>query len=503
MPTEELLLESTADGFYAVDSTGTCTMLNRAAAEMLGYSKAEIVGKNFHEMLHHSRADNSIYPQELCPTHRVMRTGIKERVRGDVFWRKDSTSFQVEYSVAPILDETLGGAVVTFTDVTERALLESQEDKSERLSMLSRLAATMAHEFNNVLMGIQPFSEVIGREAGNNETIRKAVQRISTSLKRGKRVTEQILSFTRKASIVTRPIAFKKWAEELAQEARAILGPGIPFKIDIDDRIVVEGDSGHIQQVFLNLITNARDAMTGGSTLRLEVQPGSGNGIYAFGIVEHVERFAHIKLSDTGSGMSRETMGRVFEPLFTTRRSSTGLGLAVAHQIIVRHGGHIFFESAEGKGTTVHLFLPISTDPVKSEEAVSSAGRSGIRKLVLVEDDPDIAFGLAALLDLEGIEVTVAETGGAALGVIASADPDVVLLDVGLPDMDGSEVYFQIAERWPALPVIFSTGHGDRLRLEEIISKPHIGYLQKPYDLAELLGMLKLSIPTTNLPNQT
>lgn len=495
MANEALFLESIAEGLCALDSTGRCTTVNPAAAEMFGYSQAEILGKNFHEMFQHSRVDGSFYPEGLCPTDRVMRTGTKERIQGEVFWRKDRSSFPVEYSASPILDKSVGGAVVTFTDVTERVLLRSQNEKTDRLSSLGRLAATMAHEFNNVLMGIQPFTEVIGRQTGSSETIQKAVQRIGTSLKRGKRVTEQILSFTREGAIEKKPIAFKAWVEELAPEARSILGSGIPLKINIQDEIVIAGDSARLQQLFLNLICNAHEAMTAGGTLCVEARIGSGSGSYSFGIVEHVERFAHLSMTDTGSGMSTETMNRMFEPLFTTRRTNTGLGLSVIHQIIAQHNGHIFVESEEGKGTTVHLFLPLSSALVVPEALASKPGQPRVSKLVLVEDDPDVAFGLSTLLQLEGIEVSVAETGGAAVGVIADTQPDVVLLDIGLPDMNGSDVYLLIAERWPTLPIIFSTGHGDRSRLEQMISKPHVGYLQKPYDLAGLMSMLKLFEP--------
>jgi two-component system cell cycle sensor histidine kinase/response regulator CckA len=197
---------------------------------------------------------------------------------------------------------------------------------------------------------------------------------------------------------------------------------------------------------------------------------------------------------DTGSGMSEETLRHAFEPLFTTKKNGTGLGLAVTHQIVLRHGGEIFIESALGAGTTFHLFLPLRES---EEEPVAIAEAGGVvphpvasLRILLVEDDPLVAAGLIDLLENERFSVTLARTGTEALEAVRNDLPDAVLLDVGLPDMDGTTVYAAMAILHPGLPVIFSTGHGDRTQLEEVLALPNVSYLLKPYETEALLQAL-------------
>lgn len=305
------------------------------------------------------------------------------------------------------------------------------------------------------------------------------------------RVPEEILRFTRRMRVVLKPIAFNTLAEETIAEARLVVGSGVQLQVAIQDQLCILGDSSHLQQTFLNLCANARDAMEGKGTIRFEARRATGTGVYSFGVIEGVEQFGHITVADTGAGMSNEVRRRIFEPLFTTKQSGTGLGLALVHQIITNHGGQIFVESEEGQGTSFHIFLPLSTSPVVTTQRPLSRDLPHIRRLVLVEDDEHVAFGLSAILQLEGIEVNIAGTGAAAVDLIARTSPDVVLLDVGLPDMTGFDVYKNIAQRWPLMPITFSTGHADVSELGALAAEPHIKYLLKPYDIADLLQVLK------------
>jgi PAS domain S-box-containing protein len=467
--------------------------VNNAAVKHYGYSQDEFLAMTIKDI----RAPETV-PLLMQAMHDTPE-GPFAKVYG-VFEhrRKDGSRIEAEIASSGIAFQGRDAGVVLAMDVTEKRRLESEREimqrqleQAHRITSLGHLAATMAHEFNNVLMGIQPFAEVIAREAAALPRVEKAVERINSAIKRGKRVTGEILNFTRETPLIRKPIALKEWMAGLEAEAAAILGAGIELRRYTDDELVVAGDGARLQQIFLNLMTNARDAMGGTGRLALEVRRGSGIGTFSFGAVENVSRFAHFTVTDTGAGISPEVLSHIFEPLFTTKTSGTGLGLALTRRIVEQHEGRIFVESKVGQGTAVHVFLPLSNASCEYEQIKPSFFPLGIRKLALIEDDEDVVAGLEMFFALEGIDVSVARTGAEALDVIANIHPDAVLLDVGLPDISGIDLYAQIAGRWPSLAVIFATGHADVSHLPDL-TKAHVGYLLKPYESADLMHMLKL-----------
>jgi PAS domain S-box-containing protein len=474
----QLLLESTVEGIFTVDLDGRCTMVNRSAAAFLGHAPEDLLGAPVHEL-----------SSSLAAT---LGDGEPRTAHHDAFRRNDGTLIPVAYSAAPIVDAGMRvGAVITFTDLTERRKLEAQLEQANRLSSLGRLAATVAHEFNNVLMGISPFVEVV-RRTTDPAKIANSLDYIASSVKRGRRVTQDILRFTQPAEPVRAAVDLHLWLRSVRTEAVSLLSP--LYKIDVvSEALAVDADANQLHQIFMNLILNARDAMPHGGTITIGARRERADARFEFGHIDDPSRYAHVTIVDTGVGMTEETLRHAFEPLFTTKKSGTGLGLAVTHQVVQRHGGMIFIESAEGLGTTFHLFLPLSAhDVVELPQAGGELPQARAqRRILLVEDDGSVAAGITTLLELEGFAVDHAQTGTQALAFLSLARPDAVLLDVGLPDMDGKSVFAGIAHQHPALPVIFSTGHADRGELEDALAHPHVGCLLKPYDTATLLDALE------------
>jgi len=382
--------------------------------------------------------------------------------------------------------------VGTIQDATEQRMLESQLEQANRLSSLGRLAATVAHEFNNVLMGIQPSAELIGKKSELNEDARRALDRILQSTLRGKRITQEILRFTQPAEPVVQTVDVNQWFDAIRPEWAAMAGSAIELKIGLpNERPFVKADPVQLNQIFTNLVVNARDAMPDGGTLTVSAEPCRSGSTFSFGVVPSADRFIHFSISDTGTGIDPPVMKHIFEPLFTTKKSGgTGLGLAVTHQVIRHHGGHIFVDSRHGQGTTFHVFL-LAAEPEFSTVSMQVERKSVTgRRLLLVEDEIAVAAGIAAVLELEGVSVEVVHRGEDAVPAIEKLRPDAVILDVGLPDLDGVKVYERVAAKWPTLPVIFSTGHGDETKLAEHLAKPNVRFLMKPYDIDTLLGVL-------------
>ena len=380
--------------------------------------------------------------------------------------------------------------VGALLDMTERKQLVDQLEQAKRVSSLGRVAASIAHEFNNILMGIQPNVEAIQRSSPSG--LRVMTENITRAVQRGKRVTDEILRFTRPSEPALECVDVAAFFATWRGEIDPLLGTAVETIFDVPPEAVhVSADPMQLAQIFTNLALNARDAMqdTGGR-LTISAHLSNSFGSFPFGVVKTPDRFVHFTVKDEGCGISSDRLSHIFEPLFTTKRGGIGLGLAITYQIVTRHGGHIFVESEVGRGSTFHVFLPAALPEIHEPAPKVQSKFSSIQRLVLVEDEPAVASGIAMLLEMEGISVVTVHTGRDAIPAIEAFGPDAVILDIGLPDMDGVGVYLEIQRRWPDLAVLFSSGHGDSAKLESYLARPNVGFILKPYEFDALRSAL-------------
>jgi PAS domain S-box-containing protein len=355
----EVILNSIADGVHGLNEDGEITFENATSASMLGWEPDDLTGRIAHETIHHSHADGSPRLKEVCPIMATLRDGVVRHVSDDIFWRKDGTYFSVEYVAAPQIDgqgQTLG-VVVAFRDVTEQREMQRQVGQAIRVSSLGRVAASVAHEFNNVLMVIQPFVEILQRQIGNDAPSSKTLRHISDGVKRGRRISHQILRFANPAEPQLMTLDAGAWMRTFSEEARVTL---CEHRVEAGpvESLMVRADAEQLSQVMLNLIGNARDASPAGSVISL----GAGRADSAPFLRERVpdaHRFVAMFVRDHGSGIAPEVLEHIFEPMFTTKKAGgTGLGLAVVQQIISEHGGEVIVESLAGAGSTFYVVLP-------------------------------------------------------------------------------------------------------------------------------------------------
>ena len=490
------IIESTPDFVAISDVNENVLYCNQAGLRMVGYEPGHDVSA-WRIREHH--------PEWAAKP--VLETGIPHAIEhgswtGEtVFVRTDGREVPISQVILAHKGES--GSVEYLStiarDMTARHEAEEKQRRMEhrleqvqRVDSLGRAAATIAHEFNNVLMGIQPFAEVISRRAGDDERISKAAEQISNSVRRGKRVTDDILRFTRPIEPHLEVIDMGKWVAQIEPELRSVAGSSVQITASVPgEPLFACCDAAQMQQVIINLVINARDAMPSGGTITFSLAASTREDNLFIGLGED-ERFVHLSVRDTGSGIPPEMLEQVFEPLFTRKRSGTGLGLAVARQVLTQHGGFIFAENAPGGGTAFHVFLPQADEAFSTAVAVAAEKTSGrIRRLLVVEDEVSVAAGLSSLLELEEIVVRVVEQGREVVRAIEEFAPDAVVLDLTLPDMDGREVFAQIAARWPDLPVVFSTGHGGEADLARELSRDHVGFLRKPYEVAALMAAIE------------
>ncbi len=436
-----------------------------------------------------------IHPQDRQHVSDSFRVAFET---GQLSWSDEYRFLRADGSYANVLDRgyivrdaqmrpvrVVGAAM----DITERKQLGDQLAQAKRVSSLGRIAASIAHEFNNVLMGIQPNLEVVRRRVTGD--LNKPIDHILQAVRRGKRITDEILRYTRPAEPALQCVDLAAFLSNWELETRSTLGPGVRVNIDVAEDVHIAADPHQITQVLTNLALNARDAMNGrAGELRIAADVAKSFGTFDFGVVRTPDQYVHIQVSDDGVGMTREQLGHVFEPLFTTKPGGTGLGLAVSYQIVARHSGKLFAQSEFGRGTTFHILLPAASPLVGVTQAGGDVAVPPVRRILIVEDEAYVAAGIRTLLELEGIQVSVVTTGAAALPAIEKNKPDAVVLDIGLPDVSGVDVYKRVAARWPELPVLFSSGHADPAHLDEYLRRPNVGMLAKPYDFEVMMQTL-------------
>lgn len=449
---------------YCVDSA-RFSYVNAKFAETLGYAAEEILALD---------SVTDIIPEDQREAVREM---IRRREAGDD--REVWYTTKVRCFNGTLLDAEIhssiagvdGGRMVigVAIDITERQRMERQLAQFDRLTSLGRLSAQIAHEFNNVLMGIQPVAEAIRRRAGDDPDLLKFTDCIAASVKRGKRLTTDVLRFGRPAELLFGSVDVRMLFRQTADEIRPLLGGRIHLDVSSPDGLFAHGDAAQLTQVLINLALNARDAMEAGDgTLTLEACKATESEIADPG------RFLRISVRDTGAGIAGDDLPYIFEPLFTTKKRGTGLGLSVAFQVVAAHGGRIVVESEAGKGTSFHLFVPSAAS----------------LRVLIVDDDDSVAMGLRWSIEAAGMEAQIVATGAEVLPAIEAWHPDVVVLDLSLPDEDGRAVYERIAARY-VVPVVFSSGHVSDADLPELLKIPRSRFLMKPYHTDALIGAIR------------
>ncbi|HXH91883.1 MAG TPA: PAS domain S-box protein, partial [Thermoanaerobaculia bacterium] len=482
------IVENVSDIIAIMELDGSLRYGSPSVCRVLGYSRRALRGMRGLDLIHQddvTQATSYLARQIADP---AAAQTIELQVRhANGAWR----CFEI-MATNLVKKGRTSAIVLNARDITGRKFLEAQLTQANRLGALGRLAATVAHEFNNVLMGMQPFAELMQRPDAKPDLIAKGAGYIANSIQRGRRIVLDILRFAQPYQPVVAAVDLHEWWETFAPEAENVLGNVISIVSAIPRGLYATADRMQISQVLANLVANARDAMPDGGLLTVEANDLGADASFSFGVVPHPERFVQISISDTGKGMARDVMERVFEPLFTTRQSGgTGLGLAVAHQVMTQHDGYIFVESELGQGSTFHLFLPKAAPPARKKSGQTAANRApASRRVLLIDDEQMIVEGIAALLEVDGIEVESIGSGFEAAETIARFHPDLVVLDLGLPGMNGSEVYAHIREIDRLLPVIFASGHGDGQLLHDSFKDPHTRFLQKPFEVTDLLEMM-------------
>jgi two-component system cell cycle sensor histidine kinase/response regulator CckA len=483
------LVESAVYGIYRSDSKGRLRDANPALIAMLGYQSAEQV------LALDPERDVFLRAEELL---RLMREAYsKGKIDNfEVKWkRKDGTILTVRLSgrVVSNGDQSEKLLELIAEDVTEKRVLEDQFRQAQKMEAVGRLAGGVAHDFNNLLMVISGYTEVLLEKLDVTDQLHAKVEAIQQAADRATTLTRQLLAFSRKQLLELKVVDVNAIVQDMERLLRPLIGENIELATRLEPNLGhTRADAGQLEQVIMNLVVNAKDAMPEGGKITIQTASAELDDSYRR---EHtyVQPGPYVMLSvgDTGCGMDKETQSRIFEPFFTTKEKGkgTGLGLSTVYGIIKQSGGYIFAHSELGHGTTFRIYLPRVEDRAETADTVraASSGLEGSETVLLVEDEESVRQLVSETLASRGYKVLEAENGEDALKLAGTAGTiHLVITDVVMPGLSGRELARELVKMRPQTKVLFLSGYSEDAVLHQGVLEPDTAFLQKPFTLQNL-----------------
>jgi len=483
------LILSAAYGIYRCTAEGRFLDVNPALITMLGYGSVEEV------LALDARQDVFFHSKEL--DHLIedyRRTGSLNGA--EVQWKcKDGRIIVVRLS-----GRTVNGAdhpgeelEIIAEDITERRQLEEQFRQAQKMDAVGRLAGGVAHDFNNLLMVINGYTEVLLEELKPDSPLHQKVQSIQQAADRAATLTRQLLAFSRKQLLELKVVDVNTVIGDMERLLRPLIGENIALITRLSpDAGRTRADAGQLEQVVMNLVVNAKDAMPNGGKITVQSSDITVRQNFREHHFIQPGRYVVLSVSDTGHGMDRETQSRIFEPFFTTKEKGkgTGLGLSTVYGIVKQTGGYIFAQSEVGAGTTFFIYLPRVEDfPQELRPAVSQENeKGGCETVLLVEDEDSVRELVRETLVARGYRVLEAADGESGLRAAAafSGRIDILITDVVMPGISGRELANQLLSLRPEMGVLYLSGYTEDTILHQGALSPGTAFLQKPFTLQHL-----------------
>lgn len=478
---------------YDLESLAFLTV-NNAAVTRYGYSRGEFLAMTIKD----------IRPQEDVPRLLENVSRVTSGLDMAGVWRhrrKDGSIISVEITSHTIDFEGRKAEVVLAHDVTEKLRLEEQLRQSQKMEAIGVLAGGIAHDFNNILTAVIGYANLLQMKLGKDDALRAFVDQILSSSERAVGLTQSLLAFSRKQIITPMAVDLCDIIREVEALLARVIGEDIELRIVLpDEKLVVMADVGQIEQVLVNLATNARDSMPDGGALGIEAQKTTLDEAFVARYAHaRPGRYVHVSVSDTGTGMGDDVRERIFEPFFTTKEvgKGTGLGLAIVYGIINQHGGLIDVRTTPDGGTTFDLYLPLTGGKAQVREAGDAPAPKGGNETVLVaEDDPEVMGLVRSVLEEFGYRVITATDGADALRQFkAQADAiQLLIFDVVMPKKNGKEVYDEIKRTKRGIKALFMSGYTSSVLERKGISEEGINFIKKPLVPRELLQKVRAAL---------
>ena len=493
------VLHSALDAHVAMDDTGRVASWNQQAESMFGWAEREVLGQRLADII----VPHAHREAHAAGLRRFLATGegpiLGQRIELTAL-RRDGAEFPVELAVAPVRVGTSWLFSAFVRDITARReaeealrVSEVQLRQAQKMEAIGRLAGGVAHDFNNVLTAIFGYVDILREEIPPGSAAQQDLAEVRKASERAASLTKQLLAFSRQQ--VLEPVVLKPNAlvEDFEKMLRRLIGEDVELRLSLAEGAGnVRADPGQLQQVLMNLVVNARDAMPTGGKLIIETANAELSEQYAE-LHQPVVPGGYVMLavSDTGSGMTPEIRGRIFEPFFTTKDKGkgTGLGLSTVYGIVKQSGGYVWVYSEVGRGTSFKIYLPRVDAPAEELQLPRTPDSVvGTETILLAEDDPMLRPLAKGLLEKLGYTVIYAENAATALEAAANHAGPIQLLvaDVVMPGASGRELARQLAKTRPQTKVLYVSGYTDDAIVHHGMLEPGLNFLQKPFTPAAL-----------------
>lgn len=481
---------NTAAATAIMEANTNLSFVNRQFEELSGYTKEEIENKKsildfiveedkkeMEKYLHENHRDQDSIPDQ----HEFHCRGKKGAIK----------SILMTFAQIPNSDKS----VISLIDISKRKELEKELRQFQKMESIGRLTGSIAHDMNNILAPIIGYSEMLLQILGDDKKEKKYVKSIYKAGNSAKSLISQLLAFSRKQNINIQEIDLNKVIQDFKKLLKRTIHEDIEIIYNLYESLpLINADKGQIEQVIMNLAVNAGDAMPEGGRLTIETEVQKINERH-INIQEDLEpgKYVAILVIDTGHGMDKDTMEKIFEPFYSTKgKKGTGMGLSTVYGIVKKHNGDIGVFSQKGQGTTFKVYFPVDNKKVlqKAEaENFKKTDLAGSETILIVEDNNEALTMAKDLLENQGYEILTAGNGEEALSKIKGYDGhlDLLLTDVVLPEINGKQLYQELVEKFPDLKLIYMSGYTDQVISQHGIIDQDINFIPKPYTIKKLI----------------
>jgi len=504
LPDLSVAAESLAEGLLIADNTGLIIYVNSRFAEITGYSRDEILGNRVYDVFFPAGSAESIeLAVQMQERYRARNAGQSETYELNII-RKDGTRRSIDIKAAPLFDQNRAiiGSIGAVSDVTEKKQLEEQVRWSQKMDAVGRLAGGVAHDFNNLLTVILGYADLLRQQLEADDPRIRKVDVIREASEAASALTQQLLTLSRRQVVQMRAIDVNEVVESSLRVMQGIVGERINMLVDLAPRLpFVRGDGSLIQQMLLNFVVNARDAMPEGGNLLIETAlvDVSGNVIEKTP-ASFENTFLRLRVDDNGEGMDAATKARIFEPFFTTKKKGlgSGLGLSICLGIAQEHDAEIRVSSEPGQGATFDLlFPPTALAPASMQTPTSWKTIAGTETILVVEDHIAVRVLVRESLERYGYKVIEADDGSDALKLLESMpglEIDLLVTDFIMPKLNGLELAQKVQAKMPAVKVVVISGYADDPSAGQKSQELGYIFLSKPFSPEQLVRTVRTSL---------